>query len=89
MAAPPEKPPILEPTRVRTPEELGSLVRAMRKDSGADQVRAAGLAGVGVRFLGDLERGKPNLRLGLVLRVLDRIGLEVWIAPRGRRRRTR
>jgi len=77
-----------DPTRVSTPEDLGRIVRAFRKDSGADQARAAGLAGVGVRFLGDLERGKPNLRLGLVLRVLERLGLEVWIAPRGRRRRS-
>jgi y4mF family transcriptional regulator len=75
-----------EATQVRTTEDLGRIVRAFRKEAGADQVRAAGLAGVGVRFLGDLERGKPNLRLGLVLRVLERLGLEVWIAPRGRRR---
>lgn len=73
------------PTQIRTVLELGAIVRAIRKESGADQIRAAGLAGVGVRFLGDLERGKANVRLGLVLRVLDRLGLEVWISPRGRR----
>jgi transcriptional regulator with XRE-family HTH domain len=61
-------------------------VRAARKDSGLDQVTAAGLAGVGVRFLGDLERGKSNLRVGLVLRVLERLGIEVWLSPRGGRR---
>jgi hypothetical protein len=72
-----------DPTRVRTPEDLAKIVRAARKDSGADQVTAAGLVGVGPRFLGDLERGKPNLRLGLVLRTLDRLGLEVHVAPRG------
>ena len=88
MADPPHSKEFQEPTRVRTPEDLGRIVRASRKDSGADQIRAAGLAGVGVRFLGDLERGKPNLRLGLVLRVLERLGLEVWIARRGRRRRS-
>lgn len=75
------------PAQIRTPDELGAIVRSVRKESGADQIRAAGLAGVGVRFLGDLERGKANLRLGLVLRVLDRLGLEVWISPRGRRHR--
>jgi hypothetical protein len=69
--------------QVRTPAEIGELVRAARRDGDTDQATAAGLAGVGVRFLGDLERGKPNLRLGLVLRVLERLGLEVWIAPRG------
>lgn len=71
------------PTRVQTPEELGKLVRGARNASAADQATAAGLAGVGIRFLGDLERGKPNVRLGLALQVLSRLGLEVWIAPRG------
>lgn len=70
-------------TLVRTTDELGALVREVRQATGADQATAAGLAGVGVRFLGELERGKPTLRLGLVLKVLDRLGLEMWIAPRG------
>lgn len=74
------------PKKVTSAEEIGAIVRSTRKESGADQVTAAGLTGVGVRFLGDLERGKSTLRLGLVLRVLDRLGLEVWVAPRGSRR---
>jgi DNA-binding XRE family transcriptional regulator len=74
-------------TRVRTTDHLGSLVRAARQASAADQQTAAGLLGVGTRFLGDVERGKPNVRLGLVLQVLAGLGLEVWIAPRGWRPR--
>jgi HTH-type transcriptional regulator/antitoxin HipB len=70
-------------SRVRTAAELGARVRAARHDSGVDQATAAGLAGVGTRFLGDVERGKESVRLGLVLAVLERLGLEVWIAPRG------
>jgi y4mF family transcriptional regulator len=70
-------------TLVRTTDQLGAVVREARRSSGADQATTAGLAGVGVRFLGELERGKPTLRLGLVLRVLERLGFEVWIAPRG------
>ena len=70
-------------SKVSTAAEVGALVRAARQASGADQATAAGLAGVGTRFLGDVERGKPSVRLGLVLAVLDRLGLEVWIAPRG------
>jgi y4mF family transcriptional regulator len=70
-------------TKVTSPAEIGALVRAARQAGDTDQATAAGLSGVGVRFVGDLERGRPNLRLGLVLRVLDRLGLEVWIVPRG------
>ena len=71
------------PLPIRTPGDLGTFVREARRQGGTDQVTAAGLAGVGVRFLGELERGKPTLRVGLVLQVLDRLGFEVWIAPRG------
>ena len=66
---------------------IGEIVRAARRRSGMDQATAAGLAGVGVRFLGDLERGKPTVQLGLALQVLDRLGLEAWIVPRGWRPR--
>ncbi|MCA9677163.1 MAG: helix-turn-helix transcriptional regulator [Myxococcales bacterium] len=74
-------------TRVSSVDDLGAVVRSSRRSAGVDQATAAGLAGVGARFLGDLERGKPNLRLGLVLQVLDRLGLELWVAPRGWRDR--
>lgn len=71
------------PLHIRTPSDLGAAIRAERHELATDQATTAGLAGVGVRFLGDLERGKPSVRLGLVLQVLHRLGLEVWIAPRG------
>jgi HTH-type transcriptional regulator / antitoxin HipB len=81
-----KSPPIPVPQRIRSAADLGEVVRATRKAAGVDQAEAAGLAGVGTRFLGDVERGKPNVRLGLVLRVLERLGLEVWVGPRGSRR---
>ena len=80
---------VKELTRVTSPAAIGECVRAVRVEAQMDQVTAAGLAGVGARFLGELERGKASLRLGHVLRVLDRLGLELWIAPRGWRPRDR
>jgi HTH-type transcriptional regulator / antitoxin HipB len=73
--------------KVTAPKDIGAMVRAVRREAGIDQAKAAGLAGVGTRFLGDLERGKPTLRLGLVLQVLERLGLELTVARRtgGRR----
>jgi len=41
------------------------------------------LAGVGERFLSELERGKPTAEIGLVFRVLDRFGLTLVVARRG------
>ncbi|MEZ4365559.1 MAG: hypothetical protein R2939_04625 [Kofleriaceae bacterium] len=68
---------------MRSVGDLAASVRDARHDAGADQATAAGLAGVGTRFFGDVERGKETVRLGLVLQVLDRLGLQLWIAPRG------
>lgn len=81
--------PALESVRVRSVEELGRVVRTARQAAGTDQVTTAGISGVGTRFLGDLERGRPNLRVALVLRVLERLGLEVWIVPRGQMPRSK
>ena len=71
------------PTRIRTAEELGSVIRSARRKTELDQETTADLIGVGPRFLGEVERGKPSARLGLVLKVLERLGLEVWISTRG------
>lgn len=71
--------------KVTSAKDLGAVVRAVRLEAGIDQVTAAGLAGVGTRFLGDIERGKPTLRLGLVLQVLERLGLELTVARRAGR----
>lgn len=67
---------------IREPRQLGAIVRARRKAAKLTQAQAAGLAGVGNRFFSELERGKPTLELGLVLKVLERFGLEVMISPR-------
>ncbi|MCU0664608.1 MAG: helix-turn-helix transcriptional regulator [Myxococcota bacterium] len=68
--------------KIATPEELGTLVRETRRRLGFKQVTAAGLCGVGVRFLSELERGKPTVELGKVLRVLSRLGLDLHVTPR-------
>lgn len=69
----------------REPAILGQAVREQRKRSGATLQEAAGLAGVGVRFLLELEHGKKTASLGKTLQVAERMGLEVWIVPRGHR----
>ena len=42
-----------------------------------------GMAGVGVRFLSELERGKPTLQIGLAIAVLQLFGLELYVRARG------
>ena len=68
--------------KISSTVELGQLVRRRRKESGLTQADAAGLVGVGPRFLGELERGKPTLELGKVLQALERLGLEIAVVRR-------
>lgn len=70
--------------KVGSAAELGVLVRKRRLEQRVRQIDAAALIGVGPRFLSELERGKETAELGKVLQVLDRLGLVVWVAPRGR-----
>lgn len=74
-------------SRVSSSAELGQLIRARRKEVGLVLVDAAGLMGVSVRFLSEVERGKPRASLSKVLHVLERLGLDVWVTPRGARTR--
>ncbi len=67
--------------RTLTPARIGAIVRAVRKDSGLRQDELAGATGVGVRFIVELEAGKPTAQLGKVLRVLQALGCSFDIAP--------
>ncbi len=62
---------------IRSPQQLGDTLRIARKQLGLTQPQLALAAGVGVRFIVDLEAGKPTLRLENVLRVIDALGGEI------------
>jgi y4mF family transcriptional regulator len=68
--------------KIETPEAIGDIVRATRKAQGATQAEFAALCGVGVRFLSELENGKPTAELGKVLAVIQCLGLELHLQPR-------
>ena len=61
-------------TAIPTPAALGTAARAARKQLGLTQPQLALAAGVGVRFVVELEAGKPTLRLEHILRVLHALG---------------
>lgn len=61
-------------TTISTVQALGAALRSARKRLGLTQPELALAAGVGVRFIVDLEAGKPSVRLEQVLRVIDALG---------------
>ncbi|MGV1681680.1 helix-turn-helix transcriptional regulator [Sphingopyxis sp. NJF-3] len=62
---------------------IGQTVRRVRKRTGLRQDELAGAAGVGIRFIVDLEAGKPTLQIGKVLRVLETLGIAVALSAPG------
>lgn len=70
---------------------LGRCIRQARKQQGLTQIELAALAHVGTRFVSDVENGKPTAQLGLVLHLLNLVGMELvsaerWALPAVRRR---
>lgn len=68
--------------RIDSPDALGAAIRARRRELKLTQEQVAGIARTGPRFVGDLESGKPTVRLAEVFRVLGALGLDVSIEGR-------
>lgn len=67
-----------------TPEEIGKVVRQTRKAMGVTQKDLALTSGTGLRFIIDLEKGKPTCQLGKVLTILHTLGISMQLsAPKG------
>jgi len=66
-----------------TPEEIGRLVRQTRKGLGVTQRDLAMTAGTGLRFIIELEQGKPSCQIGKVLTVLHTLGIQVALEAPG------
>ena len=61
-------------------KSLGLIVRQERKAQRLRQAQLAAASGVGLRFIVDLEAGKPTVQLQKVLHVLATLGCDVSIA---------
>ena len=64
------------------PQEIGKSVKKRRQAVGITQQDLALASGTGVRFIVDLEKGKPTCHWGKVLAVLDALGLQVVLESR-------
>jgi y4mF family transcriptional regulator len=59
--------------------QLTKFIKDKRKNLGLTQKDLAEKAGVGLRFIRDLEQGKATVRLDKVNQVLDLFGSEVGV----------
>lgn len=65
--------------RIRTSTELGARLREQRRALGLSQAALAERLGTSRQWIVDLEHGKPRLELGLVLRAVAALDLDVRI----------
>lgn len=64
-----------------TPNTIGELVKSTRKRMGVTQKDLAMTSGTGLRFIIELEQGKPTCQLGKALTVLQTLGIKIELVP--------
>ena len=64
-----------------TTAQIGELVRKTRKRLGVTQRDLALTSGTGLRFIIELEQGKPTCQLAKVLTVLHTLGIKLELIP--------
>jgi y4mF family transcriptional regulator len=62
-----------------TPKQIGHLVKNARKTLGVTQKDLALTSGTGLRFIIELEQGKPTCQIGKVLTVLHTLGITLQL----------
>lgn len=67
---------------ISSADDLAQFVRKHRKSLGMTQADLAGASGLGPRFIGDLERGKPTCEIGKTLQLLTMLGIELTAITR-------
>ena len=63
-----------------TPQEIGARAKAARKGLKLTQKALALTSGTGLRFIIELEQGKPTCQLGKTLTVLNTLGIKITLS---------
>lgn len=64
-----------------TAKDIGQIVRKARKAMKVTQQELALTSGTGLRFIIELERGKPTCQLEKTLNVLNTLGVRIEMTP--------
>ena len=62
---------------VRKMEDVAEIVRRTRKAQKISQTVLSQASNVGIRFVGDIERGKPTIQFDKLMAVLTSLGIAV------------
>jgi y4mF family transcriptional regulator len=60
-----------------TTKQIGELIKTARKNIGVTQRALAMTSGTGLRFIIELEKGKPTCQFGKALPVINTLGISM------------
>lgn len=63
--------------QITSSEEFGTMIKRVRKELGLTQPDLAAASGTGIRFIVDLEKGKPTCELGKALQIARVLGIKL------------
>lgn len=69
-------------TAIRSVIDLGQMIRVVRREQSMTQQQLADMAGVGRRYLLELEAGKESVELGRTLLVCAALGIDLTARTR-------
>lgn len=69
--------------QITNAKELGDVIRKTRKINKLTQRELAAAAGIGIRFVRELENGKPSCQLDKALLVASMLGISLGVTLPG------
>ncbi|MCL2833394.1 MAG: helix-turn-helix domain-containing protein [Treponema sp.] len=69
--------------RLINAKKFGQVIREYRIKQGATQIQLAAAANTGLRFISDLENGKPTVQLEKALHTAKILGIKLEIPDSG------
>jgi transcriptional regulator with XRE-family HTH domain len=67
--------------RMMTADDVGAALRRGREGAGLTQAALASRIGASRQWVVDAEAGKPTVRLAMMLRAIQAVGLDVDVSP--------
>ena len=68
--------------KITDSQTLGTAIRTRRKELNYTQVFLSEFSGLSITFISDVERGKPTAEVEKTLKLLQILGLDVFIESR-------
>lgn len=65
--------------QIKTTKDIAELIKKTRKEQKLTQAELALISNVGIRFLSDLENGKPTCEIEKVIKILRNLGLQLSV----------